>query len=47
MNRFLATHKYSWNFEYKSVNSIEIQLFWFIRTHYNIVLWVQVEVAVV
>ena len=36
MNRLFATHKYSWNFEYEWVNSIEIQLLWFIPTHYNI-----------
>ena len=35
MNRFSATHKYSWNFEYEWVNSIEIQLLWFIRIQYN------------
>ena len=36
MNRFFATHKYSWNFEYEWLNSMEIQLHWLIRTLYNI-----------
>ena len=36
MNHFFATHKYSWNIEYKLVTSIDIQLFLFIRAHYNI-----------
>ena len=35
-NRFVGTHKHSWNFEYEWVNSIEIQIFCFIRTYYNI-----------
>ena len=36
MNPFLATHKYSWYFEYECVNIIEIQLLWFIRIQLNI-----------
>ena len=35
-NRFFAIHKYSWNFEYKWVNNIEIQLVWFNLTYYSV-----------
>ena len=36
INRFFVTHKYSCNLECKYVNSIEMQLLWFIRTQLNI-----------
>ena len=36
MNRFIGTHKYSWNFGYKWVNSIKIQPLWFIHIQFNI-----------
>ena len=34
---FFATLKYLCNFEYEWVNGIEMQLFWLIRTLYNII----------
>ena len=37
MNLISATYKYSWDFEYEWVHSIEIQLIlWFIPTQFNI-----------